>query len=143
MSELQDKSVDIKQDSERITFSPDKFNQDSRTGRHGVLIRNLNRELPGASGRIFGEFQAGPSFIGFVYERLKTNKEDTDYSTILLTANLLVDNKSYPNFSTHPEYKGRIRNYLEALQRHIKDNPEQYTEEFMTKQWTDEELGKL
>ena len=135
---------------EVVTFLPDKFNKEQRNIGHTNLINQLDRGLPGSDG-IYGSREVGPSFMGFVYERLKDQGQDTDYASIILTANLLVDGISYPNFRTAPqgadkansEYVGRIRRYLDTLQQHIEKNPDKYSQDFMTKKWTDEELKAL
>ena len=135
---------------EVVAFFPDQFNKEQRNIGHTNLINQLNRGLPGSDG-IYGSREVGPSFMGFVYERLKDQDQDTDYATIILTANLLVDDMSYPNFRTAPqgadkanaEYVGRMRKYLDVLHEHIQKNPDEYSQDFMTKKWTDEELKAL
>jgi hypothetical protein len=142
--------VEASASQEVVTFLPDQFNKEQRNIGHTNLIDQLDRGLPGSDG-IYGSREVGPSFLGFVYEKLKGGGQDTDYATIILTANLLVDGKSYPNFRTAPqgadkanaEYVGRIRRYLDALQHHIEKNPDKYPQDFMTKKWTDEELKAL
>ena len=72
----------------------------------------------------------------------------TSLENVLLEASRLIHPDVYPNFRAapkgedlvHKDYVGRIRKYLDDVYVAMKKYPETYNTEFLTKEWTDEEL---